>query len=213
METTAEKLEHMESLLVVLIEGLKKIENKEVKFPDVKDYQPSLEEIKKHIDLLKEENDNKILKEQITVLAVIAQNLLTTIKEQKDTQEQLIKNVPKIIKVEIEHKITDRIRPYLLIFIGVSLALTLSLWGNYVLWENKSKQQENDIKFRAVRQLNPNLALFIDTLYYQNPDSLELKLREKESYQLAVQRASELAKEKKKEAEKSEKALRVLKGK
>lgn len=212
METTTEKLEHMESLLVVLIEGLKSIENKELKFPDLTDYQPALDEIREQIDLLKADNEHKLLKEQITALTVIVQNLLTTIKEQKDIQAGLIKKIPQKIKVEIEHKITDRIRPYLLIFIGLCLALSISLWGNYSLWENKSKQQENDIKFRTVRQLNPRLAMAVDTLYYENPDSLELKIRAKESHQLAVQSATETAKEKKKEAEKSEKELKVLKG-
>lgn len=208
MESTSEKLEHIESLLGVLIEGFKKAENKEINFPEAKNYQPTLEEINKHLILLSEQNENKALQEQISKQVTVAGNLITSINQQKEMQAELIKDIPN--KIKIEYVISDNIRPYLFIFIGTIIALTISLWGNYSLWEKKSGLHENDIKFRMVQQAMPGLALYIDTLYYKNPDSLELKVKKLESHQIALQAASEAAKEKNKEAENAEKALKEL---
>lgn len=62
-----------------------------------------------------------------------------------------------------------------------------------------------------VRQLMPEQTLFIDSLYYKNSDSLEMKVEELESRQIAIQVASEAVKQKKEEAEKADKELRQLK--
>ncbi|SDL86358.1 hypothetical protein [Pedobacter antarcticus] len=77
---------------------------------------------------------------------------------------------------------------------AVSTGICFNLWSDYV------KMKDNDIKFRMVRQIAPNLAYQADTLYYPNPERMEKKTRQLEAQQLALAQAEAAAKEVEKEA-------------
>ena len=141
----------------------------------------------------------------------MAGNLLTAIDRQKEMQKELIVGIPKKIRTSVEHRVTDRSRPYLMAFFimvavsGISLALAISMGIR------NCQLHDNSIKFRMARQMMPKLALGIDTLYSASPDHAERRVRELESQQLVLIRAEQLAEQRRKEAEDAKGEVKKLK--
>lgn len=211
MESTSEKLEHIEDLMGIIIEGVKRLEQKEVKVPEMTDYTPMMEEINEGLHLLRKQNEGKALQDQISRQVTVASNLLTTIDRQKEMQKELIEGMPRKIRTSVEHRVTDKSRPYLLAFFimvavsGISVAVAISMGIR------NGELHDNSIKFRMARQMMPKLAIGIDTLYSANPDDAERRVRELESQQLALIRAEQLAKQRRKEAEDAKGEVKKLK--
>lgn len=71
---------------------------------------------------------------------------------------------------------------------------------------------ENDIKFRIVRQIEPNAAYKADALYYRNPEGMEKKTKQLEAEQLTIAQAEAAAEEIEEEADRAkEEVLRLKK--
>jgi len=71
--------------------------------------------------------------------------------------------------------------------------------------------EENDIKFRMIRQTDPDIVYRTDTLYHRNPQAAEAEIRRLEARQLAVAQAEAALKKSKERAEEAEKKLKKLK--
>ena len=81
------------------------------------------------------------------------------------------------------------------------------------LWSENGRMRENDVKFRIVRQTNPDVAYTTDTLYYRNPEGMEAKTKQLEAGQLAIAQAEAAAKEKEEQAKEAKQKLKKLKKK
>lgn len=71
--------------------------------------------------------------------------------------------------------------------------------------------KDNDVKFRMVRQISPNIAYRADTLYQSDPGAMEKKIKQLEIQQLALARAEVAAKQVAEEAVQAKKEAKRLK--
>ena len=197
METTPEKLEHIENLLTVLIDGFKRVEDKRVEFPEQVNYSPAFKKLGERFD-------------QLSNQAGKADKLIAAIEDQRNTVKNLIDDLPRKIRTQVEHRFSDRTRPYIIVFAIALFIAAISIVGCIFLFVNNSDLKENDIKFRMVRLRKPSWAKQVDADYFRNADSLERLVQFEEMKIIAVEKAMQEVHQRLKDAETSKERLKNI---
>ena len=197
MESTSEKLEHIENLLVVLIDGFKRIEDKKIEIPEQVNYRPAFKKLGEQFD-------------QLSSQAGKADKLTAAIEAQKNIVKNLIDDLPRKIRTQVEHRFSDRTRPYIIMFVIAIFVAALSVVGCISLLFRNSDLKENDIKFRMVRLRKPSWAKQVDVDYFKNSDSLERLVKFEEHKVIAFEKAMQKVQESVKDVEASKERLRNL---
>lgn len=128
-----------------------------------------------------------------------------------DEQKKLISEMPRRIKFQIEHRFTDRQRPYIITGIILLFVSVFSLFASMQLWRANSALQDSDIKIRMVRLLYPQVSLDIDSIYNNNPKELKVWVKQEEERLIAIRNAEENARQSTEQAERAKEELKKLK--
>jgi regulator of replication initiation timing len=122
-----------------------------------------------------------------------------------------IDNLPKQSQVKHHHHFDLRSRGFiisaaiLLIVSAISVGIAVTNSG-----EN-SRLHAMDVKYRMVRQFNPEIVAWIDSIYYQNPELAEQETEKREAHELVVNDAEALLKQKQQETKNAQNLLKKLK--
>lgn len=181
------------------------------KLTEIKDYSSQLNELKELITKNAEQDKSISLQEKISQQATATQNLTAAVKQIIQRQEALFKDFPNELKVKLLHRFEDNNKGF--IICGVILvAISALLTGICLhLWSDNGKMKDNDVKFRMVRQMVPNIAYRADTMYYSDPEAMEKKTKKLEAQQLALAKAEEVARKTEQEATRAKKEAEKLK--
>lgn len=198
-------LKDTQEALVQVGKRLKKMEEDK---PQSKDCSAELADIGKKLDSKITEETLVGMKASILKHAKATDSLVTALEEQK----QVISEMPQRIKVNVEHHITGRQRPYIITGAIVVLVSVFSLFASYQLWRSNSDLQDGDIKIRMVRLFYPEVSLDIDSIYNSNPKELKIWVKQEEERLLAIRKAEENAKQSTEQAERAKEELERLKG-
>lgn len=87
--------------------------------------------------------------------------------------------------------------------ISVGIAVTNSRENN--------RLQSSDVRFRMIRQVNPEIVAWTDSIYYKNPELAEQETIKREAHEMILKDAEALLKQKQEETKKAQKILRKLK--
>ncbi len=87
--------------------------------------------------------------------------------------------------------------------ISVGIAVTNSAENN--------RLHAMDVKCRMIRQVNPQIAAWTDSIYYQNPELAEQETEKREAHELVVRDAEALLKQKQQETKNAQNLLKKLK--
>ena len=68
-----------------------------------------------------------------------------------------------------------------------------------------------DVKYRMVRQINPEVAAWTDSIYHQNPELAEQETEKREAHELVIRDAEALLKQKQQETKNAQNLLKKLK--
>ena len=79
------------------------------------------------------------------------------------------------------HRFEDKTKGFIIGGIVLLIVTSISVGIALQLWCENGQMRENDLKFRMVRQTNPDVAYTIDTLYYRNPEEMEAKTKQMEA--------------------------------
>ena len=126
-----EQLQDNQEFNMKLDERLKIIENKEIKCPEIKDYDARFDEIKLLLKMQAEEDRTAPLQEKIHQQAFATM----TFKDAVERFSTLIRDLPEEIKVRILHRFEDKSKGFviggivLLLFSSVSVGVSLYLWN------------------------------------------------------------------------------------
>lgn len=206
-----EQLQDNQELTIKLGERMTSAEEILAKLMDVKDYSGQLDELKELIIKIAEQDKSAPLQEEISKQVIATQNLMLSSEASTKKQETLFRNFPKEIQVKLLHRFEDKTRGFIiggLVLFAFSAVLTGIC---FYLWNDNGKMKDNDIKFRMVRQIAPNVAYQADTLYYQNREGMEWKTKQLEVQELAVAAAESAAKQAIKDVSSEKKRLKNIK--
>jgi hypothetical protein len=67
-----------------------------------------------------------------------------------------------------------------------------------------------DVKYRMVRQVNPEIAAWTDSIYYRNPELAEHETEKREAHELVLKDAEALLKQKQQETKTARNLLKKL---
>lgn len=197
-------LKDTQEALVQVGKRLKKMEEDK---PEIKDYSAELADIGKKLDSKITEETLVGMKASILKHAKATDSLVTALEEQK----KAINEMPNRIKVDVEHRLTGKQRPYIITGAVLVLVSVLSLFASYQLWRSNSALHDNDIKIRMVRLIYPPVSSDIDSIYNSNPKKLKTWVKQEEERLLAIRKAEENAKQSTEQAERAKKELQRLK--
>jgi hypothetical protein len=206
-----EQLQDNQELTIKLGERMTSAEEILAKLMDIKDYSGQFDELKELIIKIAEQDKTAPLKEEISQQVIATQNLMLSSEASIKKQETLFRNFPKEMQVKILHRFEDKTKGFI---IGglVLFALSAILTGIcFFLWRDNGKMRDNDVKFRMVRQIAPDIACRADTLYHSDPEGMEKKTKKLEAKQLALAEAEAEAINLAKEAEEVNKKAKRLK--
>lgn len=206
-----EQLQDNQELTIKLGERLTSAEEILTKLMDVKDYSGQLDELKELIIKISEQDKTAPLQEEISQQVIATQNLMLTSEMSIKKQETLFRNFPKEMQVKILHSFEDKTKGFI---IGGVVLFTLSAVSTgicFYLSNDNGKMKDNDVKFRMVRQIAPDVAYKADTLYYSDPEGMEKKTKKLEAQQLALAEAEAAAKQMAQEAKQAKKEAKRLK--
>jgi len=192
----------------VLVQVDKRLQRMEKNKTEIKDYSAELADIGKRLESNIQDETLIGMKASILKHAKATDSLVTALEEQK----KAISEMPQRIKVNVEHRITGRQRPYIITGMVFLLVLVLSLFTSFQLWQSNLALHDSDIKIRMVRLLYPQVTLDIDSIYNNNPKQLKKWVKQEEERLLAVRKAEKTAKQTTEEAEQAKEELQRLKG-
>lgn len=191
--------------IVVLMD--KRVQQLEKQQSESKDYSEELAEINRKLDSKITEETLVGMKASILKHAKATDSLVTALEEQK----KAISELPQRIKVNVEHRLTERQRPYIITGAILLLVSVLSLFASFQLWRSNSALYDSDIKIRMVRLLYPQVSLDIDSIYNDNPKQLKKWVKQEEERLIAIRKAEESARQSTEQAERAKEKLQRLK--
>ncbi len=208
---TQEQLQDIQDITVKMNERLNAVEGRELKFPEIKDYDGQLLE----------------LKGEIAQVYTATTALQTTLTEQKQetgkavtemnvlvrSLDSMIKNFPKVVNMRVEHLLKGKQKILVIAGLILLLLISLSFGLNLHLWSANGRLHENDIKYRFIRQTSATITARVDTLFKYSPDSIPQVTEELEQEQRSIAKAEAIANEKKKEADEAKARIKQLKKK
>lgn len=206
-----EQLQDNQELTIKLGERLTSAEEALTKLMEVKDYTRQLEELKELVIQNTEQDKTPPIQEKMSQQVITIENLMLTIEASVKRQETIFKDFPKKIEVKLLHRFEDKTKGFI---IGGLVLFTLSAVSTgicFYLWKDNGKMKDNDIKFRMVRQIAPDVAYRADTLYYPDPEGMEKKTKKMEADQLAIAQAEAAAKQAAQEAISAKKQIDQIK--
>ncbi len=163
------------------------------------------------MEALQQQDEHSKLQEQLSKHITIGSNLLSVIELQKKSMTELINGFPKRMKTQVEHKFTgSNTQPYIIIFIICMFLTVFSIVSSIWLFTRNFDLQASDIKYRAVRIRKPSWAMYTDSTYNENPDSVERTVKIEEEKAMEIEMARRSAEEKQREAEEARKHLKSL---
>lgn len=201
-------LKDQQDILVQMNERLHGLEKQK---SEIKDYSAELAHISEQLEHLLTDDMLTGLKESIRKQATASSNLVTVISQQQAMQEKMIRELPQRIKVDVEHRLTDRQRPYIITGAILLLVLVLSLFASIQFWRENTALNGDDIKLRTVKLIYPKVFLDVDTLYHDSPKKLAAWVEQEEARLLAITKAEETARQSKEQAEQATERLKRLK--
>jgi hypothetical protein len=134
--------------------------------------------------------------------------LLTT---QINGLQKSIETISKQSQVSHHHHFDMQSRGFiisaaiLLIVSAISVGIAVTNSG-----EN-NRLHAMDVKYRMVRQINPEIAAWTDSIYYQNPELAEQETEKREAHELVIKDAEALLKQKQQETRNAQILLKKLK--
>jgi hypothetical protein len=87
--------------------------------------------------------------------------------------------------------------------ISVGIAVTNSRENN--------RLQSSDVRFRMIRQVNPEIVAWTDSIYYKNPERAEQETIKREAHEMVLKDAEALLKQKQEETKNAQNFLKKLK--
>lgn len=136
---------------------------------------------------------------------------IAEIKEGQTRLGNMISEMPKRTRFQIEHRFTDRQRPYIITGIVLLFISVLSLFASFQLWRTNSELRDSDIKNRMVRLFYPQVSLDTDSLYNNNPKQLKIWVEQEEERLIAIRKAEENARQSIEQVERAKEELKKLK--
>src|SRR5690606_12402593 len=195
--------------IVVLMD--KRVQQLEKQQSETKDYSEELAQISKKLEHVATVEDLAELQaSNNSEIATIGADIID-IKEQQTKQASITSQMPKQMKFQLEHRFTDRQRPYIITGIILILVSVLSLFASFQLWRSNSALHDNDIKIRMVRLLYPQVYLDIDSIYNNNPKQLKIWVKKEEERLLAIRKAEERERQSTEQAERAKEEIKRLK--
>ena len=185
----------------------KRVQQLEKQQSETKDYSEELAEINKKLDSKITEETLVGMKASILKHAKATDSLVTALEEQK----KAISEMPQRIKVNVEHRLTGRQRPYIITGAVLVLVSVLSLFASFQLWRSNSALNDSNIKIRMVKLIYPPVSLDIDSIYNSNPEKLKSWVKQEEERLLAIRKAEESARQSKEQAERAKEEVNPLK--
>jgi hypothetical protein len=190
-----EQLQDSQELTIKLGERLNSAEEILTKLKDVKDYTRQLEELKELVIKNAEQEKTTPIRQEMSQQVITIENLMLTIEASIKRQEIIFKDFPKKITVKLLHRFEDKTKGFIIGSI-ILLILLAAMTGICLhLWSDNGKMRDNNVKFRMIRQMAPNIAFTADTLYHVDPEGMERKTEKLEAEQLAIAQAEAIAKE------------------
>lgn len=206
-----EQLQDNQEATLRIEERITQLENKEIKFPQIKDYGEQFDELKKLIEKGGEQDKTLPLREKITEQTQGITRLVTIIEELTRIQDNMVRELPREIKVKVLHRFEDKTKGFIMGGVALLIFSTIAIATALHLLSENGRMQENDVKFRMVRQTNPDVAYRTDTLYHKNPKDIEARTRQLEAQQLVIAQAEAAAEQNEKEAIQAKKEAIKLK--
>lgn len=206
-----EQLQDNQELTIKLGERLTSAEETITKLMEMKDYTGQLDELKELVIKNAEQDKIAPIPQEMSQQVIATENLMLTIEASIKRQETIFKDFPKKIEVKLLHRFEDKTKGFI---IGGLVLFTLSAVSTgicFYLWNDNDRMKDDDIKFRMVRQIAPDVAYTADTLYFPNPEGMEKKTKKLEAQQLALAEADAAAKEAAIKAAKAKKEANKLK--
>lgn len=206
-----EQLQDNQELTIKLGERMNSAEKILATVLEIKDYSGQLDELKELMTKNIEQDKIAPIKEEIGKLVVATQNLAVIFQEIIKKQESLFRDFPNEMKIKLLHRFEDKTKGFIIGGV-ILLTLTAVLTGIcFHLWSDNGKMRDNDVKFRMVRQMLPNIAYKADTLYHSDPKGMEKKTKQLEAKQLALAEAEAAAIHVAEEAVRAKKEAKRLK--
>ena len=122
-----------------------------------------------------------------------------------------IENLPRQSQVRHHHHFDLQSRGFivsaaiLLIVSAISVGIAVTNGGQ------NSRLHAMDVKYRMIRQFNPEIVAWTDSIYHQNPEFAEQETEKREAHELVLKDAEALLKQKQQETKNAQNLLKKLK--
>lgn len=94
---------------------------------------------------------------------------------------ETISQLPKVLPVRHFHHFEDGFRSFVIGGIVCLLTAAIAAGLSFSLYRENDRLQENNFKYSMLRQAYPDVVHWADSVYYQNPEEAERKIRILES--------------------------------
>lgn len=134
-----------------------------------------------------------------------------TLVSQISNLHNSIKTFPQQSSVKHHHHFDLQSRGFI-ISAAISLIVSAISVGIAVTNSRENNRlQSSDVRFRMIRQVNPQIVAWTDSVYYKNPERAEQETIKLEAHEMVLKDAEALLKQKQEETKNAQSILKKLK--
>jgi hypothetical protein len=122
-----------------------------------------------------------------------------------------IKTFPQQSRIKHHHHFDLQSRGFIISAAILLVVSAISVGTAVTNSRENNRLRSSDVRFRMIRQVNPEIVTWTDSIYYKNPELAEKETEIREARELALKDAEALLKQKQQETKKAQNFLKKLK--
>jgi len=178
-----------------------------------------LTQLVKKVSAAEEQNKNQKVTPDDSI-SIMLTEINTQLKKQPSGQlltaqinglQKSIETISKQSQVRHHHHFDIKSRAFIISAAILLIVCAISVGIAVTNSDENSRLHAMDVKYRMVRQINPEIAAWTDSIYYHNPELVEQETAKREAHELVVKDAEALLKQKQQETKNAQILLKKLK--
>ncbi|MCE7044594.1 hypothetical protein [Dyadobacter sp. CY312] len=122
-----------------------------------------------------------------------------------------IKTFPQQSRVKHHHHFDLQSRGFIILAAILLIVSAISVGIAFTSMRENNRLQSSDVRLRMIRQVNPEVVAWTDSIYYKNPELAEQETIKREAHEMVLKDAEALLKQKQQETKNAQNFLKKLK--
>ena len=176
----------------ILDQLIKRVTEMEKKTDKIPDYTPHFEALKKIFEVFLTRYNKESAAQQAVIAQLNVAYPAEQIQKQQAETRSILEAIKKVLPIKLKYSLDFMSRSVLIALAVIFIYLTMSTGLIIYLWKENNHLEAVEVKYRMIKQVAPEIGLWADTTYLNNPGLAEKMTAKFESEEEAQKAKNDL---------------------